>query len=285
MSTGPASLGLADVRRLMDEHGLRPSKALGQHFVADPNTVGRIVRLAGVDDTSHVVEVGAGLGSLTLALGRTGAEVVAVEVDRHLVPVLRSVVGECGNVRVVEGDGLRLDFSQILGEVTPWTLVANLPYNVATPIVVRVLEEAPQIRSMLVMVQREVAERLAAAPGTRAYGAVSVKVRYWAQAAVVGSVPPTVFVPRPSVDSALVRIVRRDVPALAPGAVTYRRLCAVVQAGFGQRRKMLRRSLAGVVEPDAFGAAGVAPTARAEELDVAQWGALAARTPPGAVTR
>jgi 16S rRNA (adenine1518-N6/adenine1519-N6)-dimethyltransferase len=269
------SLGAADVRRLMNDHGLRPSKALGQHFVADPNTSRRIVRMAGVDASSLVVEIGAGLGSLTLALARTGAKVVAVELDRRLIPVLRSVVAAQPNVRVVMDDGLRLDWRRLLGEPGPWRLVANLPYNVATAIVLRALEEAPEVRSMLVMVQREVGERLAAQPGDRSYGAVSVKVSYWARAAVVGLVPPTVFVPRPSVESALVRIDRRDAPAVAPRLASYGRLCTVVNAGFGQRRKMLRRSLAAVVAPDAFAHAGVAPTARAEELDVAQWGMLA----------
>ncbi|MDA8314972.1 MAG: 16S rRNA (adenine(1518)-N(6)/adenine(1519)-N(6))-dimethyltransferase RsmA [Actinomycetota bacterium] len=269
------SLERVDVRRLMGDHELRPSRALGQHFVADPNTIRRIVRMARVDAASHVVEIGAGLGSLTVELARTGAEVVAVEVDRHLIPVLHSVLDGVSNVRVVHDDGLRLDWQQLLGNSGPWSLVANLPYNVATPMVLRILEVAPQVGSMLVMVQREVGERLAAGPGESAYGAVSVKLRYWARAAVVGTVPPTVFVPRPSVDSALVRIDRRDAPWVAPSVVSYERLRAVVDAGFGHRRKMLRRSLAGVVAPERFAEAGVLPTARAEELDVAQWGALA----------
>lgn len=277
-------LGVGDVRRLLNEHGIRPSKALGQHFVIDPNTIRRIVRLAGVDASSQVVEIGAGLGSLTLALAPAAARVVAVELDRRLVPVLRSVVGAYRNVRVVEDDGLRLDWRRLLVEPGPWTLVANLPYNVATPIVLRVLEEAPTVRSMLVMVQREVGERLAARRGERSYGAVSVKVSYWAKASVVGVVPPTVFVPRPSVDSALVRIDRRDAPLVAPELASYERVCTVVNAGFGQRRKMLRRSLAGVVSSKAIDAAGVDPTARAEELDVLQWGLLAAAAGATAVT-
>jgi 16S rRNA (adenine1518-N6/adenine1519-N6)-dimethyltransferase len=270
------TLSPSDVRGLLDQYRLRPSKALGQHFVADPNTVRRVVRIAGVGAFSNVVEIGAGLGSLTLALAGSGANVVAVEVDRHLVPVLRSVVVDHPNVRVVLADALELDWEALLEEGT-WVLVANLPYNVATPLVVRVLEEAPMVRSLLVMVQREVGERLAAGPGSPAYGAVSVKVAYWATAAVVGLVPPTVFVPRPSVESALVRIDRREAPAVAGSVVSYERLCEVVSAGFGQRRKMLRRSLAGVVDPGAFDVAGVPPTARAEELDVGQWGRLAAR--------
>lgn len=270
-------LGPADIRRLLNEHGLRPSKALGQHFVADPNTVRRILRLADVGTDASVVEIGAGLGSLTLALAATGARVVAVEVDRRLVPVLRSVVEDHENVTVVEADALSLDWEALLGASPAWTLVANLPYNVATPLVVRVLEEAPRVRSMLVMVQREVGERLAAVPCSRAYGAVSVKVAYWATAAVVGVVPPTVFLPRPAVDSALVRIDRRPSPAVPESLVSYGRLCEVVAAGFGQRRKMLRRSLASVVAPGAFEAADVAPSARAEELEVERWGRLAAR--------
>lgn len=203
-----------------------------------------------------------------------------MEVDRHLLPVLRQVVGECPAVRVVAADALRDDLGSLLGPPGGeagggWSLVANLPYNVATPLVVRVLEEVPQVDRLLVMVQREVGERLAAGPGEEAYGAVSVKVAYWADARVVGRVPPTVFVPRPAVESALVRMVRRDRPAIAPDAMPYDRVFAVVGAGFAQRRKMLRRSLAGVVAPEAFAAAGVAPEARAEELGIEQWGRLA----------
>lgn len=264
--------GVVDVPRLLAEHGLRPSRALGQHFVTDPNTLRRIVRLAGVAAGDRVVEIGAGLGSLTAALAESGAGVVAVELDRHLVPVLRSVVP--ASVRVVEADALGVDWTALLGAEQGWRLVANLPYNVAVALVIRVLEEAPQVSSMLVMVQREVGERLAAHAGDDAYGAVSVKVDYWARASVVGTVPPTVFVPRPGVDSALVRIDRRDHPAVE--GVDYRRLFALVGAGFAQRRKMLRRALAGLVAPEAFAAAGVSPQARAEELDVSAWGRLAA---------
>ena len=281
-------LGPAQVRRLLAEHDVRPSKALGQHFVADPNTVRRIVRLAGVEPSSRVVEIGAGLGSLTLALAATGATVVAVEVDRRLVPVLSAVVGGLPNVTVVQADVRHVDWTVLLGPAavgrSPWQLVANLPYNVATPLVVELLATAPQIGSLVVMVQREVGERLAAVPGQKAYGAVSVKVAYWATAAVVGTVPPTVFVPRPGVDSALVRIDRRERPAVPASVASYERLCTVVAAGFAQRRKMLRRSLAGVVAAEAFEAAGVDPSARAEDLDVGAWGRLAGWEPGGRET-
>jgi 16S rRNA (adenine1518-N6/adenine1519-N6)-dimethyltransferase len=242
--------------------------------VADPNTVRRIARLAGVGAGDRVVEIGPGLGSLTLALVETGAEVTAVEVDRHLLPALREVVEPHG-ARVVHGDALRLDWHELLGPPdpdSPWTLVANLPYNVATPLVLDLLAGVPAITRMLVMVQREVGERLAARAGDKAYGIPSVKVAYRAEAEVVGRVPPTVFVPQPKVESALVRIVRRPSPAVdADPAVLFR----LVEAGFRQRRKMVRRSLAGLAGAEAFARAGVRPEARAEELDLHAWGALA----------
>jgi 16S rRNA (adenine1518-N6/adenine1519-N6)-dimethyltransferase len=153
--------GRADIHELLQANDLRPSRALGQNFVADGNTVRRIVRLAGVEPGARVVEIGAGLGSLTLALVEAGAEVTAVEVDRYVLPVLRRQVEPLG-VMVVEADARTLDFTELLGDQAGWSLVANLPYNVAVPLVIRVLEEAPQVASLLVMVQREVGERLAA---------------------------------------------------------------------------------------------------------------------------
>lgn len=260
---------------LLEAHGLAPSRALGQNFVVDPNTVRRIARLAAVGPGDPVVEIGAGLGSLTLALAETGAAVTAVEIDRHILPVLREVVAEAG-VRVVEGDALELDWASLLAGAPAWTLVANLPYNVATPLVLDLLDGVPAIARMLVMVQREAGERLAAGVGDGAYGIPSVKVRYWATARLVGKVGPDVFLPRPRVESALVEIVRRDRPAVDADAD---RLFALVRAGFGQRRKMLRRSLAGLVAPDAFAAAEVRPEARAEELSVEDWGRLATASP------
>ncbi len=269
------TLSRSDVQRLLAEHDIRPSKALGQNFVADGNTVERIARLAELPSGSTVIEVGAGLGSLTLALAAVGARVIAIEIDRRLAAALKQVVAGL-DVEVVEADALRLDWSAVLtGLPSPVALVANLPYSVATPLVVRVLEEAPAIGRLLVMVQREVGERWVARPGDAAYGAVSVKIAYWATASVVGRVPATVFVPTPKVESVLVSIQRRPEPAIDPAVVPYTRFEAVVRAGFAHRRKMLRRSLAGTVEPDAFEAAGVAPSARAEELGVAAWGELA----------
>jgi 16S rRNA (adenine1518-N6/adenine1519-N6)-dimethyltransferase len=254
------------IRELLDERHLAPRRDRGQNFVADANTVRRIAHLAGVGAGDDVIEIGAGLGSLTLALAETGASVTAVEVDAGLVAALRDVVGAIPNVRVVEADAMWLDWDAVIGPGRRAVLVANLPYNVATPLVADVLDDVPTIERMLVMVQREVAERLTAAPRTPAYGAVSVKVAYWARARIVGLVPATVFVPRPNVESALVEIVRHDPPATDPAA-----LFELVRTAFNQRRKMLRRSLAGIVTPEQFAAAGISPTARPEELDVATW--------------
>ena len=289
--------GRAEIHELLLAHDLRPSRALGQNFVADGNTVRRIVRLAGITEGGRVVEIGAGLGSLTLALVEAGASVTAVEIDRHVLPVLRSQVEPLG-VRVVEADALTIDWSGLLGTGTTWSLVANLPYNVAVPLVIKVLEEAPQVSSLLVMVQREVGERLAARAGDEAYGAVSVKVAYWATAAVVGRVSAQVFIPRPRVESVLVRLDRNPDRTGAsgvgggvgaggadggvvngPGSPAYDRLFSVVRGGFAHRRKMLRRSLDGLVLPEAFEAVGIRPTARAEELALDEWERLAAWQP------
>ena len=258
------------IRELLESASLAPRRDLGQNFVADPNTVRRIAALARVGAGDRVVEIGAGLGSLTLALADTGADVTAIEIDRGVVPILRDVVADRENVRVVEGDAMQLDWSIVLADDSPgqpgWVLVANLPYNVATPLICDLLDDVPAIERMIVMVQREAAERFAAAPRTSAYGAVSVKTAYWATAKIVGHVPASVFVPRPNVESALVEITRHEPPATDPDA-----LFALVRAGFGQRRKMLRRSLAGIVAPETFDAAGISPTARPEELDVDDW--------------
>jgi len=265
----------ATVRALLAEHGLRPSRRRGQHFVADPNTARRIVRLAGVDAGDRVLEIGAGLGSLTLALRERGCSVLALEIDRKLVTVLEREVADDADVRVVAGDALTVDFDALLG-TGPWSCVSNLPYNVATPVVIRLLEEAPSVTSGLVMVQREVAERLVAAPGSAAYGAPSVKVAYYAEAKIVGMVPRAVFVPVPKVDSALVELVRRDTPPV--DVPSRERLFQLVRVGFAHRRKMLRRTLRAVLgehTESALTDAGIDPSARPESLGLDEWAALA----------
>ena len=264
------TLSPREASELLRRHGLAPHQSLGQNFVVDANTVRRIARLAEVGPGDHVVEIGAGLGSLTRALLETGARVTAIEVDQGLVRALRETAPEA---EIVSGDARTVDWTPILdGE--PAVLVANLPYNVATPIVADLLDGVPLIERMLVMVQAEVGQRLAARPGSKAYGAVSVKVAYWAEASVVGHVPPTVFLPRPKVDSALVAIRRRPVPA-GPPSVPPPALFALVRAGFGQRRKTLRRSLEGLALPADFEVAGIDAGRRGEELDIDDWGRLA----------
>jgi 16S rRNA (adenine1518-N6/adenine1519-N6)-dimethyltransferase len=228
-----------------------------------------------------VLEIGPGAGSLTVELVASGARVTALELDRHLVPVLDDVLerrGIADRVRVECGDALTTDLAALLaGE--PHAMVSNLPYNVAVPIVMRVLESVPLVPRLVVMVQREVADRLVAAPGGKEYGAVSVRVAYHAAARRVGVVPASVFLPPPRVDSALVEIVRHLVPPVVVASPDL--LFALVRAGFAQRRKMLRRALRtelGDSTEPALAAAGIAPTARAESLDLETWAALARAT-------
>lgn len=272
-------LSPTDVRGLLAAHDLRPSRALGQNFLADPNTARRIVRLAGVGPGDRVLEIGPGVGSLTVALAEAVApdgEVLALELDRHLLPVLEEVVTDLAQVRVVQGDALTVDYGALLGAAGSWTMVSNLPYNVATPLMARLLDEVPAVRTLSVMVQKEVAERLAAPPGTPDCGAISVKVAYHATATITGVVPPTVFVPRPKVDSAIARFERRPSPPVdVPSSEA---LFALARAGFGQRRKTLRQALKPLLGDRVeavLGAAGIPPMTRAEALTLDQWAALA----------
>jgi len=228
-----------------------------------------------VGEGDRVLEVGAGLGSLTVALAETGAEVLAVEFDRALVPALEEAIASFANVRVEVADALRLDVRSLLagGE---WSMVSNLPYNVAVPLLVRMLDGVPQIRSYLVMVQREVGERLASAPGGPAYGAVSARVAYLADAEVLRRVPPTVFWPEPKVDSVLLRLTPRTPPVDCDRAALFR----VIEEGFGQRRKTMGNALRRL-GLDARGAArvleecGLRPDARAEQLGLPEFARLA----------
>lgn len=260
------------IRELLDDHDLAPRRDLGQNFVTDPNTVRRIADLARVGPGDHVIEIGAGLGSLTLALAETGADITAVEVDAGIVPVLRSIIADAGEttskVTVVQANAMDVDWNELVDPsvVGGWTLVANLPYNVGTPLVCDVLDEVPHVTRILVMVQREVAERFAAQPGDGQYGAISVKASYWGRARIVGHVPAAVFFPKPNVESALVEITRRTPPDADPHA-----LFELVRTAFGQRRKMLRKSLSGLVGAEQFVAADIAETARPEELGVDDW--------------
>jgi len=278
--TGSAQLlGPADVRRIAASLGLRPSKTRGQNFVVDPNTVRRIVRTAGVTADDVVVEVGPGLGSLTLALLPEVARVVAVEIDDVLAAALPVTVRDhvpdlADRLDVVAADAVRVS---TLPGPAPTALVANLPYNVAIPVLLHLLETVPSLRRALVMVQKEVAARLAAGPGSRTYGVPSVKAAWYAEVHLAGTVPRTVFWPVPNVDSGLVALTCRPPPAGADR----RDVFTVVDAAFAQRRKTLRAALAGwagspAAAEELLRAAGIDPKARGEQLSVDEFAGIAA---------
>jgi len=267
------TLSRSDASRQLEGAGLRAKRALGQNFVVDPNTVRKIARLANIEGHGHVVEIGAGLGCLTLALAETDASVTAVEVDDALIPLLTENVGNVPNVRIVHADAMKIRWDELLSDGDSWALVANLPYNVATPLVADILDFVPRVQRMLVMVQKEVGERFCATPSTEAYGALSVKVAFYASARIVGIVPASVFLPRPNVESALVEIVRHTSPL--DSSINSKQLFSLVKMGFAKRRKMLRGAMAGRVTPEQFEAAGILPTARAEELTGHDWIRLA----------
>lgn len=261
------------LREIAAELGLRPTKTRGQNFVHDANTVRRIVAAAGLTGEETVLEVGPGLGSLTLALLETGAQVIAVEIEPALARRLPQTVREMApeqqdQLTVLETDALQLLAEQLA--VMPDTLVANLPYNVSVPVILRLLARFATLARGLVMVQSEVADRLVAQPGTKSYGIPSAKLAWYGQAERIGSVPPSVFWPVPKVDSGLVRFVRQP----APGSDAERQLTfAVIDAAFAQRRKMLRSALAGLFGTSAAAvqgleSAGIDPQARGEVLSV-----------------
>jgi 16S rRNA (adenine1518-N6/adenine1519-N6)-dimethyltransferase len=270
-----ARLTPGSLRALAARHGIRPKKSLGQHFLIEPALAKRIVELAEVGTDDRVVEIGAGLGSLTVALAQTAGEVLAVELDRALHPALMEVVEGLPRVRVVAADALRVDWAALLGP-GDWKMVANLPYNVAVPVVMRILEGQPRIARLFVMVQREVGERLVAATGDEQYGAVSVRVAYRAEGRVVRRVPKTVFWPEPKIESVLVSLVRRPPPVSVDESALWR----VVEEAFGQRRKTVANALVrlGIERPQAeaiLRQCGLPLTVRPEQLDLAAFACVA----------
>ena len=273
-------LGASAIRELAARHGIRPDKALGQHFLIDPNLARAIAATAGAGPGDRVVEVGAGLGSLTLALAATGAHVRAIEFDRALIPALHEVTDGVANVDVIEADATRIDWaSELTGD--PWILCANLPYNVAVPVVMAVLEDAPSVTRVVVLVQREVGERLIAGPGDEHYGPASVRVAYRATGELVRRVPPSVFWPRPRVASVVVRLERLAEP---PVGVEPGRLWRVVGAGFAERRKTIRSAVVRLgVDPgradDLLTEAAIDPRARAEQLSLDEFARIAEALP------
>ncbi|MEV1169350.1 16S rRNA (adenine(1518)-N(6)/adenine(1519)-N(6))-dimethyltransferase RsmA [Nonomuraea sp. NPDC049784] len=276
-------LGPAEIRILADKLDLRPTKKLGQNFVIDAGTVRRIVRVADLSENDVVIEVGPGLGSLTLALLPAAAHVVAVEIDPVLARQLPITVAERGasdRLTVVNADAMKITPDDLSG-FTPTALVANLPYNVAVPVVLHLLEVLPSLRKGLIMVQLEVADRLAAGPGSKVYGVPSVKAAWYADVRRAGPVGRTVFWPVPNVDSGLVSLVRREPPATT---ATRQEVFAVVDAAFAQRRKTLRAALSSWAgsapqAEEALRAAGVDPSARGEQLDIHAFARIAESRP------
>ena len=269
-----------DIRELCAQLNIRPTKTLGQNFVNDPGTVRKIVRNAGVQAGEQVLEIGPGLGSLTLALLEAGAQVSAVEIDPPLAQALPTTAQARfpeAKLQVFTADALTITGPESIDGAAPTRLVANLPYNVAVPIVLTVLEKLPSIQTVLVMVQAEVADRLAATPGNKIYGVPSAKVAWYASARRTLTIGRNVFYPVPNVDSALVKIERRPQPDTA---ATREQVFAVIDAAFAQRRKTLRQALAGLAgsagaAQEALERAGVSPTARGETLDIDQFAAVA----------
>lgn len=261
--------GRREMAELLDRHGVAPRRRLGQHFLADPNIVRKVVAVAGVQHGDLVVEVGAGTGTLTRALGEAGCRVRAYEVDEGLRPVLAEAVGHLPDVEVRFADALAALPDELEGG--PWVLVANLPYNVGTPLLLKLLRSGPQVQRFVVMVQKEVADRLAAPAGSRTYGLPSVVVALYADIRREFTVPPQVFFPPPQIESAVVTLSRREAPALSERALK------LAAAAFGQRRKMLRRSLAGTLaDPErVLIAAGIDAKLRAEQLQPDDYVALA----------
>ena len=264
------TLTRTEVRDLLDRYQISPKRSLGQNFVVEPNTVRRIVELAQIEAGDQVLEIGPGLGSLTLALVNQGAHVTAIEIDDQLIEVLKEVTAG-KQVNVLHEDVMKFDFESHFTSGN-WKLVANLPYNISVPLICNLLDTTPSITEMLVMVQSEVADRLVSKPGTKTYGFPSVKVSFYAEASVVSRVPPSVFLPRPRVDSAVVRIKRKGHLETTVNAET---LFTLARMGFNQRRKTLRRSLGDMVREEEFEKSSINSKARAEELSVEEWVSLA----------
>jgi len=272
-------LGPDEIRELLERRGLAARKSLGQNFVADPSVVAWIAEQTRVGPGDSVVEVGPGLGSLTLALAATGAHVLALEKDAGLVPVLHDVLAAAeveegsgpGQVDIRLADALEIDWDSTLGD-RPWVLAANLPYNVAVPVVMSVLASAPMVSRLIVMVQKEVAERLAAGPGGRTIGLPSLRTAWYATAELLGDVPPEAFIPQPRVTSSVVALTRCAPPSVTVGP---NEVLALAGRAYQQRRKMLRSTLAPHLRSDAFELAGIEPTARPESLSIADWTRLA----------
>lgn len=270
-------LGRGEIKEVLARFDMSPSRALGQNFLCDPNVAKKIANLASISPADRVLEIGPGIGSLTVVLAEKAHDVVAIELDRYVIPALEDVLvrNASSNVKVIYGDAMRFDYETVLGGISNWKLVANLPYNISTPLVITMLEGYPTISEMVVMVQREVGERMCAKPGGSLFSGVALKVGYFANAKVVASVSREVFIPKPNVDSVLVHIQRRDPSELDLTDDLYDRLFSLSRLAFANRRQMLRRTLAKYISESALSEIGIDPTRRPETLTLEQWKLIA----------
>jgi 16S rRNA (adenine1518-N6/adenine1519-N6)-dimethyltransferase len=270
----PDTYKRSELTALLARYGLTPSKKYGQNFLTDKNIIDKIADAAGIQQADTVLEIGPGLGALTQELARRAGRVIAVEIDRHMIPALEDAVSPWENVEIVQGDFLKYDLTQV---PQPFKVLGNLPYYITTPILMKMLEKEVKPALLVVMVQKEVAQRILHGPGSREYGAVSVAVGYRAKCELVCEVSREVFFPRPQVDSAVLRITPQE---RAEKPLDEALFFSVVKAGFGQRRKMLANALKTLgytpeVLAAAFETAGVLPAARAETLGIEEFIALA----------
>lgn len=268
------AIGSKETQTILKKYSIRPSRSLGQNFVVDPNTIRKVARVAELQQTDQILEIGAGLGALTCEFSEA-KKIVAIEFDRYLIPALTETLERAAMIEkteILHKDAMRINWPEFFStRIGDWKMVSNLPYNIASPLLLNLLDHAPQVTRLIVMVQREVGERFTAKVGTSSYGIPSVKAQYWADVSIVGHIPPNVFFPAPKVDSVLLEFSRkRNVETVEMGV-----LWRLVQAGFGQRRKMLRKSLGKIAETQDFGRAGIDPTLRPQDLAVEDWVSLA----------
>lgn len=272
-------LGRGEIKEVLARFDMSPSRALGQNFLCDPNVANKIANLASISGSNNVLEIGPGIGSLTVVLANKAHRVTAIELDRYVIPALEDVLARNGvsNVQVIYGDAMKFDYGPVLDIDRNWKLVANLPYNISTPLVITMLEKYPAISEMVVMVQREVGERMCAKPGSSLFSGVALKIGYFAISKVVASVSREVFLPKPNVDSVLVHLKRRDPSELDLDEVLYERLFSLSRLAFANRRQMIRRTLTRYISESSLLEIGIDPTGRPENLTLDHWKLIAQR--------
>ena len=267
-------MGGKETKSILDRYSIVPSRSLGQNFVTDPNTIQKVVRIAEIKPTDQILEIGAGLGSLTSGL-KNAKKIIAIEFDRYLIPALRETLEQVsilGKTEILHEDAMSIRWDDFfIDRPGECKMISNLPYNIASPLLLNILDDAPDVKKIIAMVQREVGERFVANVGTPSYGIPSVKAQYWAHIAIVGHIPPKVFFPVPKVDSVLLEFSRRKNVENDDLELMWQ----MVRIGFGQRRKMLRKSLKKFAGNQEFELAGLNPMLRPQDLTVQDWVMLA----------